>query len=169
MNERTQWYVVHTHPNAEAKALTNLLRQGFDAYLPRYKKRRRHARRITDVAAALFPRYLFVAMDVAATQWRSIHSTFGVTHLVCSGDHPVPIPAGIVEEIQSREDVTGLVDISPVCKLRPGQKVEILDGALANHYGLFEAITDDRRVAIFLNLLGRPVRVFLPEGSVAAA
>ena len=38
------WYVVHTHPRAEAKALLNLDRQGFSCHLPRYLKCRRHAR-----------------------------------------------------------------------------------------------------------------------------
>ena len=33
-------------------------------YLPRYLKRRRHARRVDIVAAPLFPRYLFVAIDM---------------------------------------------------------------------------------------------------------
>ena len=61
------WYVVHTHPRAEAKALLNLDRQGFSCYLPRYLKRRRHARRLETVAAPLFPRYLFVALDLASS------------------------------------------------------------------------------------------------------
>ena len=39
------WYVVSgPMPGAEAKALYNLGRQGFEAYLPQYLKRRRHAR-----------------------------------------------------------------------------------------------------------------------------
>ncbi len=40
-----QWYVVHTHPRGERLAAVNLRRQGLDAYLPQYLKRRRHARR----------------------------------------------------------------------------------------------------------------------------
>jgi transcriptional antiterminator RfaH len=80
------WYVVHTHPRAEAKALLNLDRQGFSCYLPRYLKRRRHARRLETVAAPLFPRYLFVALDLACQRWWSIRSTFGVADLVFNGE-----------------------------------------------------------------------------------
>ena len=42
-----RWFVVRTHPQGEFKALGHILRQGFDAYLPRYLKRRRHANLIT--------------------------------------------------------------------------------------------------------------------------
>ena len=41
-----RWFVAHTQPNAEARAVLNLERQGFATYLPRYLKRRRHARRV---------------------------------------------------------------------------------------------------------------------------
>ena len=41
-----RWYVVQTQVNGEARAAQNLMRQGFEIYLPRYLKRRRHARKI---------------------------------------------------------------------------------------------------------------------------
>ena len=43
------WYVVQTQVNAEAKAARNLVHQGFEIYLPRYLKRRSHARKIEKV------------------------------------------------------------------------------------------------------------------------
>ncbi len=74
-------YVVQTQPHCENKAMIHLARQGFGAYLPRYLKRRRHARRIEIVPAPLFPRYLFVEIDIGAQRWRSIYSTVGVSVL----------------------------------------------------------------------------------------
>ena len=68
-----RWYVVQTHPHAEQKASLNLARQGYGVYLPRYLKRRRHARRVETVAAPLFPRYMFVAVD-RAVQQMAVHS-----------------------------------------------------------------------------------------------
>ena len=70
-----RWYVLQTHVHMEAKASAHLMRQGFGVYLPRYLKRRRHARRVDTVAAPLFPRYLFVAVERDSQRWRSIHST----------------------------------------------------------------------------------------------
>ena len=49
----TVWYVVYTKEQAEAQALDHPRRQGDTTYLPRYQKRRRHARRWKLVAAAV--------------------------------------------------------------------------------------------------------------------
>ena len=57
-----RWYVVHTQPQGESRAKANLERQGYEVYLPRCRKWRRHARRAEIVAAPLFPRYLFVRL-----------------------------------------------------------------------------------------------------------
>ena len=85
MSER-RWYVVHTQPNGEGRADLNLRRQGFATYLPRYARRRRHARRQEVVQRPLFPRYLFVTLDLARDRWRAVHSTFGVNRLVLAGE-----------------------------------------------------------------------------------
>ena len=106
-----RWFVAHTHPHAEAKATAHLNRQGFEIYFPRYLKRRRHARRIETVAAPLFPRYLFVAIDLNIHRWRSICSTVGVSRLVSNGDDPTPVPMGIVEALRNREDAGGFIKV----------------------------------------------------------
>jgi len=77
-----QWYAVHTQASAEQKADFHLRNQGFEVYLPSYRKQRRHARRVDWIKAPLFPRYLFVRMDIETTPWRRIHSTIGVSYLL---------------------------------------------------------------------------------------
>lgn len=165
----TQWYVAHTQPNAEARALANLVRQGFCSYLPRYRARRRHARRVDIVSRPLFPRYVFVAIDLDQQRWRAIQSTFGVSHLVCNGERPAPVAAAIVDAIRAREDKHGWVLLGTAADLTVGASVRILDGAFADQLGLYESVTDDARVAVLLDLLGRRVRVHLPSESVVAA
>ena len=88
-----RWYAVYTQPHAETKALEHLLRQGYSAYLPRYRTRVRHARRCQMVLRPLFPRYLFAGIDRAAMRWRPILSTIGVADVVRAGDEPSPIPS----------------------------------------------------------------------------
>ena len=78
-NFGSRWYVTQTRPHAETKAAEHLRRQGFAVYLPRYLKQRRHARRVERAAAPLFPRYVFVSIDLATQRWLSIDSTIGVT------------------------------------------------------------------------------------------
>ena len=164
-----RWFVAHTHPNAEAKATLHLNRQGFESYFPRYLKRRRHARHVETVAAPLFPRYLFVAVDLTAQRWRSIYSTVGVTRLVCNGDDPTPVPNGVVEALKSREDVGGFIKLDSRSAFRVGDAVRVLDGAFSSCLGLFEGMAERERIAILLDLLGRKVRVVLDADLVAAA
>ena len=164
-----RWYVVQTQPHAEAKATAHLRRQGFDTYLPRYLKRRRHARRVETVAAPLFPRYLFVAVDRAVQRWRAIHSTVGVSHLVSSGDSPLAVAVGIVDGLRAREDERGFVRLERRPQFAPGDKISILDGVFSACLGLFEGVADRERVAILLDLLGRKVRVTLDADVVTAA
>jgi transcriptional antiterminator RfaH len=165
----TRWYVVQTHAHAEGKAAAHLARQGFDAYLPRYLKRRRHARRIETVAAPLFPRYLFVNVDMVCQRWRAIHSTIGVTRLVCNGDDPVPVAANVIETLKARENGQGFVTLRQRPRFALGEKVRVLDGVFADCLGLFDGMKDSDRVAVLLDLLGRKVRLVLDDFSVAAA
>jgi transcriptional antiterminator RfaH len=163
------WYVVHTQAQGEVRADLNLRRQGFVTYLPRYLRVRRHARRAEMVARPLFPRYLFVAMDVVRDRWRTVQSTFGVSNLVVVGDDPVPLPAGVLEEIRAREGEQGFVQLGLSAGLKPGSPVRLLDSVFAEYRGILDRLADDRRVAVLLELLGREVRVFVPATSVATA
>lgn len=164
-----RWYVVQTHTHAETKAAAHLVRQGFTAYLPRYLKRRRHARRIETVAAPLFPRYLFVTIDMVCQRWRAIHSTIGVVRLVCNGDDPVAVADKVIETLRAREDGQGFVSLRQRPRFALGEKVRVLDGVFADCLGLFDGMKDSDRVAVLLDLLGRKVRLVLDEFSVAAA
>ena len=164
-----RWYVVQTQSHAEGKAAAHLTRQGFEAYLPRYLKRRRHARRVETVAAPLFPRYLFISIDLAAQRWRSISSTMGVSRLVCNGDQPAAVAEGVISALKGQEGADGLVRLDPPPRFMQGDQVRIVDGVFSACLGLFEGMADRDRVAVLLDLLGRKVRVVVDDLSVVAA
>jgi len=164
-----RWYVVQSQINGEVKAAQNPLRQGYVVYLPRYIKRRRHARKVDFVAKPLFPRYLFVAIDMATQRWRSIRSTSGVSHLVTNGDEPAVVPEGVVRALKLREDAKGFVTLDAAPSFAPGDKVRVLAGAFTDNSGLFSGMADHDRVSILLEMLGRQVRVVLDADLVAAA
>jgi transcriptional antiterminator RfaH len=163
------WYVVQTQVNAEAKAARNLIRQGFEIYLPRYLKRRSHARKIEKVAAPLFPRYLFVRIDMATQRWWPIQSTSGVSRLVCNGPDPAPVAQQVLSSLKAREDESGYVKLDQRPKFALGEKVRVVAGVFAENLGLFDGQADRDRIAILLDLLGRKVRVSIEVEMVAAA
>lgn len=163
-----RWYVVHTQPQGEIRAKANLERQGYCVYLPRCRKWRRHARRTEIVAAPLFPRYLFVRLDIESQRWRPVLSTLGVANLICRGGAPMPVPEGIVEAIKAHEDAGHFVDLARQASFRLGDKVQVMAGPFADHVARFEGLDDAQRVTLLLKLLGRELRISVPAESIAA-
>jgi len=163
------WHVVHTRPNDEERVVQNLVRQEFETFLPLYRRRIRHARRIETSTRPLFPRYLFVRFDPDIVRWRSINGTRGVVRLLCQDERPMAVPQGIVEAIRGRVDEAGFVRIDAARHFMSGQRILITDGAFAHSTGLFQQMTDNERVILLLDLLGRQVRVSVSAEVVAAA
>jgi transcriptional antiterminator RfaH len=169
MIAQSSWHVVQTHAHAEPKAQMHLVRQGFETYLPRYLKSRRHARRTETVASPLYPGYMFVGFNPGIHRWRSINSTFGVMRLVCNGDVPATIESGIIDGLKARQNDRGFIELDRRAQFAPGDKVRVREGAFCDCLGLFESVGDRERITILLDLLGRKVRVVLSEDFVAAA
>ncbi|MHA1537419.1 MAG: transcription termination/antitermination protein NusG [Alphaproteobacteria bacterium] len=163
-----RWYVASTHCKAESRALWHLANQGYRGYLPRYRKRRTHARRTELVPAPLFPGYIFIEVDIDSTRWHPIRSTVGIRHLICHGNHPVPVPKGIVEDIMAREGEDGIVRAPSLPAFADGEPVRVTAGAFHGQVGIFECQSDDERIVILLEMLGRRIRVPLPLHSVRA-
>src|SRR5262249_30568267 len=147
----------------------NLLQQGFEIYLPRYLKRRSHARKIERVPSPVFPRYMFVQIDMATQRWRSIQSTFGVSHLVLQGADPARVAPEVINSLKAREYECCYVKLDQQPKFSLGEKVRVLAGVFAENLGLFDGMADRERVAILLDLLGRKVRVKLEADLVTVA
>jgi transcriptional antiterminator RfaH len=143
--------------------------QGFRAFLPQYLRRRKHARREECKPYPLFPRYLFVELNIAVQRWRSVNGTMGVSRLVGNELGPIPVAGGVVEELMRRRDEKGLIALAEGPRFALGDKVRILGGAFASVLGLFEGIADHERVSILVELLGRKTRVTLDEVDVEKA
>lgn len=154
------WYVAQTQVQSEAKACVNLAQQGFEVYLPRYLRTVRHARRVNVVRSPLFPSYIFVRIDMETQRWRAINSTVGVKRLVGYEGAPVRIAADVIEGLKDHEQADGFLSmVSPAARFRAGDAVRILRGAFDSCCGIFQAKTDNERVEILLEMLGRKVRI----------
>ena len=161
-----RWYLVYTKPRMERWARTNLWERGFDVYLPQYRKRRRHARRIDTVNAPLFSRYIFLQADLAQTGHRVINSAPGVVGLVDFGGAPALVSDRIIDEIRTREHDDGYVRLEDWRRLQPGDSVRLTGGPLSNLGGLFSEDAGNGRIVVLLNLLGRTVRAQVAADSI---
>ena len=156
-NER--WYLVHTQPYSERKAELHLGVQGFKTHFPQIQKTIRHARRLMTVRAPLFPRYMFLILDLGRDRWLSVRSTVGVSSLFTCEDRPVPVPNGVVEALVARTDEAGLALFD--AGLAMGQTVRILSGPFADFVGTLQRLDAAGRVRVLLTMMGTAVPVTL--------
>ena len=162
-----RWYVACTKPGGERLAESNLARQGFETYLPRVaKKTKTKTKALGLVTVPLFPRYIFIRVDLNAAPWRAINSTYGISRLVAFGDRPAPVANAVIEEIRGRELEDGLVSLAQAQPFTPGEAVSIAGGAFEDRTGIFQCRTDKDRVRILLSLLGRDLTVSVPAETV---
>ena len=163
------WYAVYTKPRQERKALENLERQSFDAYLPLIRSRRKRGGKWVEVVEPMFSRYLFIRLEPGATYMSRIRSTRGVTDLVRFGDRLVAVPENLVAALlQTADEGTGVHVGEPVL-LRPGHCVEFTDGPLANLRGVFQATNGEMRAIILMSILGAEKEVTAPTNRLEKA
>lgn len=162
-----RWYVVQSQPHKETRAALNLERQGFGVFLPRYQKTIRHARRRHERLVPLFPRYLFVSLDLGRERWRSVFGTFGVSRLVTEGFWPAPVPDGLVEDMIAAIEALGTVDLRPA--LTPGGGVRFLTGPFAETIGTLLDLDDAGRARVLIEILGSSREVSASAAALAPA
>jgi transcriptional antiterminator RfaH len=163
-----RWYVAMTAPRKERLAESQLDNQLYRSFLPLQLETRRHARKFTTVLAPVFPRYIFVILDLERQRWRSVNGTFGVQRLITDGERPLAVAPGIVETLVQSSDRRGAL-IYRGDELAIGEKVKLVSGPFAGSLGILQRLDGAGRVQILLSLLGGPVNVTAARAMVAAA
>jgi transcriptional antiterminator RfaH len=157
-----RWYAVHTLSGCEARAKAQLENQNFRAFLPNRLKTVRHARKLITKLAPLFPRYLFVELDLDYHRSRSVNgqalSCRGIAH---------PVPRGIVETLIRSVDQHGMLRFEE--NLKVGAQVRLAAGPFAEQLGVMARLDDSGRVRVLLNIMGAAVPVEVRRDFVAAA
>jgi len=162
-----RWYVAHTLPKREVGAQLQLEGQGFRTFLPHRMKVVRHARQQRSVKSPLFPRYLFVVLDVDRDRWRTVNGTSGVSSLIMGRERPNPVPDGVVEALLTLSSGANLVRLDE--QFTVGQSVRVLAGPFADAIGYLDRLDDHGRVRILLDIMGRKVPAIVDQVDLARA
>lgn len=164
----SSWYVAETQLRKEQVAEINLARQSFQTFCPRIRKTRRHARRLDQVMAPVFPGYIFVSMDPAMDQWRSINGTLGVKRLLqFDKDVPAAMPQDAMGQLFARCDNGIMARSSDI--FAPGKAVRIVSGPFAEMMTSIETLDERGRVRVLLDILGSKTPVTLTFESIEPA
>ena len=153
------WYLIKTKPRQEKKAKQNLENQGYRAFCPMVK--------INNQVVVLFPGYLFVQLNKKTQNWSPINSTKGVSYFVKFGLNFAKVPNSVIEFIKTNQHITAgkLYNLN---KFKPGDKVQISDGAFNNYMAIFKCYKSDERVILLMNLLGHEQSLSIKKESVIA-
>lgn len=164
------WCVVHTQPTKELVAKKHLKEQGYTVYAPRFEKIRRHARKVDHVLAPLFPRYIFVGLNLEKVSWRTINATRGVSYLLMR-DHitPARISQQVIDDLKEQEIDDEILPISSLDTFYKGERVRIVDGAFKNMLATYQHLDDKGRVQVLLTFMGRDMKIPLSMYAVEAA
>ena len=147
------WYVVHTKPRQEFRALEQLQNQQYICFLPTLRAEKIRRGKVEEVLSPLFSRYLFVQLDMVATNWAPLRSTRGVSTLVAFGGRFATLPNASIDALKTVPDQI----VVPL--FNRGDKVAITGGALAGLEGVFQMADGDARAMVLIEILSREQRI----------
>lgn len=161
---RAAWYAVQSKQSQEDRAEANLEAYGVETLLPRTRRTVDHHGRKSIRVEPLFPRYLFARCHTI-DDVQKVRNTRGVSRVLGMGSLPTPVDDSVIDEIRSRIDPTGFIEL--VNKPQPGDHVRVLAGPLRDFVGVFEStMRSSDRVALLLQVVIGNFRVIVDADSV---
>jgi transcriptional antiterminator RfaH len=163
-----QWFAVQSKPHQEEKAKINLENQDFTVYLPKIQVRTKIRGRWQELLEPLFLNYLFIQVDPSHESLATVRSTIGVLRLVRFGNVLQPVPDGIIEFLQMREDT--LLGARPLAKnqFKPGDKLQIIEGPFRGLEAIYQMQQSEERFWVLVSVLGALSKVQLHKDNLAA-
>lgn len=159
------WYLIHTKPRQERRALENLERQGYPCYLPMFPVQKIRRAKLTTVEESLFPRYLFIQLDIGpqGLDWGPIRSTMGVSRLVRFGVEAAKVDQRVINFLREHENTLRTASAE---HFTPGERLTVLDGPFAGLEAIFQITDGEKRVIVLIEMLSQQVKVVVAPGSV---
>jgi transcriptional antiterminator RfaH len=158
------WCCVQTAPAREAAAKHFLHLAGYgEIYLPRLRVvSRRQGRRVVQ-KLPLFPSYLFLLVTAG---WWSARWCPGVARIITHGGvEPAHVPDELIKSLRARE-IDGAVELPKPPGLKPGARLKITTGPLADHVAILVRMKPRERIEALLQLLGSEQKVTLARSAV---
>jgi transcriptional antiterminator RfaH len=159
------WYVIHTKPRQEQRALSNLQQQGYQCYLPMIAIEKLTRERLHVIEEPLFPRYLFISLDASryGQNWSPIRSTWGVSGLVSFGSEPAKINSRLIDLLRQQEQ--GLSK-DPQRLFSAGESLLVADGPFAGLQAVYQMPSGENRAMVLIELMGKSAQMQIAAASL---
>lgn len=156
------WYLVQSKPRNEMRALENLVRQGYETYLPLMEVERLQRGKLLKKMEPLFPRYLFLHLEEGNDNWGPIRSTLGVAGLVRFGQAYALVSDEVMDAVRERtQDVKKSL-------FESGDSVRVVSGPLLGLEGVFEIADGEQRSFVLLEFMQKQQRVSVSTADLRA-
>ena len=151
------WHLIMTKPREDERAAQHLLNQDYEFFRPLLKQFRIKKGKQIAVTEPLFPRYLFIRLDDALSDWSKIRSTRGVAQLVRFTELPAVVPDDLILEIKNQcvDDDTIDITLERPYVLEKGDEIEISEGSFKGIRAIIKQQIGEDRVLLLLKLLGK--------------
>ncbi|MFM8500989.1 MAG: transcription/translation regulatory transformer protein RfaH [Fluviibacter sp.] len=156
------WYLVQSKPRNEARALENLVRQGYETYLPLMEVERLQRGKLLKKMEPLFPRYLFLHLEEGNDNWGPIRSTLGVAGLVRFGQAYAVVSDEVMDAVRERTQ-----EIKKSL-FESGDNVRVVSGPLLGLEGVFEIADGEQRSFVLLEFMQKQQRVSVSTADLRA-
>ena len=162
----SKWFLVYTKSREEEIAKENLQNQGYETFLPMIAQEQDN-KLASFMFKPLFPRYIFIAINLESDNWTQIKSTRGVSHIVVFGKTMASVPNSVIRFLRRRVDDNGIL-IQKITrkKFQKGDKIIIKKGPLKGQEATFLSKTGKERVRILLKLMNELIIAEVPRQDV---
>ena len=144
------------------RALENLVRQGYETYLPLMEVERLQRGKLLKKMEPLFPRYLFLHLEEGNDNWGPIRSTLGVAGLVRFGQAYAVVSDEVMDAVRERtQDVKKSL-------FESGDNVRVVSGPLLGLEGVFEIADGEQRSFVLLEFMQKQQRVSVSTADLRA-
>jgi transcription antitermination factor NusG len=162
-----RWHILLSEPCQERRASERLTDAGFLAYAPIIVREVRAARgRKREIASALFPSYLFVAMPIGREDWMGVRGVRGVrSFLQIDGQKAILKPKDVDDiraaeraiEARRQRRLAKAVTAADGERYEVGQRVTVKIGPFAELLANVEGVDPRGRIQVLLDMaiLGR--------------
>ncbi|MBQ6956280.1 MAG: UpxY family transcription antiterminator [Bacteroidales bacterium] len=146
LSSEPQWVALYTNPRAEKQVEKNLLREGYEVYLPLVRELHTWSDRKKWVEVPLIKSYIFA--KITARQEALIRGVVGVSFLIKFKDNVLTIPEKEIQMMKNFIASKVEIQVRTVEELHRGRRVRIHSGSLAGMEGTLVSDCEEGNFAV---------------------
>lgn len=157
-----KWIIAKIKPNKEKLASINLVRQGFNVFLPKIKKIVKVFNTSRIHIKPLFPGYIFIEVD--KVNWVKINNTYGVRQVLAIDGKPLSVSERILNSIKSKCDKNDFFHKN--FYIKKGERIKVNMGQNPSLDCIFHEFINYKRSSILIKLLDQHVKTVVENSLI---